>query len=296
MSGKTAAALGFFDGMHIGHAAVIERALKAAGEYGLTPAAFVISEQPELPKFGGRHDVGLIPYNAKVAILGHRFGITALWSPDFDSIRDLSPEEFFDSGILGILNAGFVCCGEDFHFGKGGVGNAELLKKLCNDAGIHCGIVPPVCTNGVPVSSTGIRELIRGGDVEAANKLLIRPFGYELTVLHGRQLGRTIGFPTINQEIPPFMVKPKRGVYASRTFVGDDIYPSITNIGVKPTVKSDDSENMETHIIGCDGDLYDRTVRVELIKYIRGERKFDDLDELKKQLEADRDVCQNGTF
>ena len=294
MSSRTAAALGFFDGLHIGHAAVIECALKAAEDNGLTPAAFVINGEPALPKFAGRTDMCLMTFPEKTAALRERFGVTELYSPDFGSIRGLLPEEFFTQGILGRMNAGIVCCGEDFRFGKNGAGDAELLRRLCEEHGILCDIVPPVCVNGTPVSSTYIRGLIRGGDVAAANELLICPFGYELPVTHGKQLGRTIGFPTINQEIPAFMVHPARGVYASEVKLDDRRYPAVTNIGTKPTVKSDNAENMETHIIGYGGDLYGQTVRVTLLRYLRPERKFDSLDELRQQLERDKTCAVNS--
>lgn len=285
---KTAVALGFFDGLHPGHTAVIEKACAAAEKYGFKPGAFMIREQPELPKFGGRRDSILIPYPDKVQILEERFGIRYLYVPFFESIRSLTPEEFFERDVMGIMNAGYVCCGENFRFGKGAEGDNKLLAELCGRHGILCEIVPPVCIDGEPVSSTMIRDKIREGDVSAANKLMIRPLTYTMPVITGKQLGRTIGFPTINQEIPPFMVHAGRGVYASRVTVKGTYYPAITNIGTKPTVKSDDAENMETHIIGFEGDLYGRAVSVELLAYIRGERRFDSLAELKAQLEKDK--------
>ena len=195
-----------------------------------------------------------------------------------------------------MYDAAYVVCGEDYRFGKGGAGDTGTLAALCADAGIGFETVPPVLADGEKVSSTGIRELIRGGDIEGARRLLGHDLYYTLPVLHGKQLGRTIGFPTANQELPPFMARPKRGVYAGFACVGDTVhpfspgrlYPAITNIGVKPTVKADEAENMETHLIGFDGDLYGKAVRVYLNSYIRGERKFGSLDELREQLESDK--------
>jgi len=150
--------------------------------------------------------------------------------------------------------------------------------------------------NGVPVSSTLIRELIRKGDVAGANEQLGHRFSLELPVLHGKRLGRTIGFPTINQVIPEFMVHPKHGVYASRAFVDGTVFPAITDIGIKPTVNSDGSEITETHIIGFSGDLYGKNVRIELLAFIREEKKFSGLDELKAQLETDRAFAEKNIF
>ena len=286
---KTAAALGFFDGMHIGHAAVISAACRAAERYGFTPAAFMIREAA-LPKFGGRTDVFMTTYEDKVALLERHFGINYIYAPYFEDIRGLSPEEFFERILKDIMNIGYVCCGEDFRFGKDGAGNAELLRELCGRSGIAFEIVPPVRINNETVSSTMLRTMIREGRVAEADSLMLRPVSYIATVTKGRQLGRTIGFPTMNQVIPDNAVRAKRGVYASRVMLDGARYPAITNIGVKPTVKSDDTENMETHLIGFDGDLYGRKVRVCLLDYIRDERKFGSLEELKAQLISDRNT------
>ena len=286
--GKTAVALGFFDGMHTGHQEVISAACAAAKRYGYVPAAFMMREKPKLPKFGGRIDVFITPYPAKVSALEKEFGIRRIYAPFFEAIKDLSPEEFFERDLIGVLNAAYVVCGVDFRFGKDRAGSISTLAGLCERAGIGFEAVPPVCIGGERISSTMLRELIRTGDVEGANRIMLRPLTYTLQVVHGKQLGRTIGFPTINQEIPHFMVHPKRGVYASEVTVQGVRYPAITNIGTKPTVKSDATENMETHIIGFDDDLYGSDVSVALLRYLRDERKFDSLDELKNQLESDK--------
>ncbi len=288
---KTAAALGFFDGMHIGHAAVISTACRAAETYGFTPAAFMIREAA-LPKFGGRTDVFLTTYEDKVTLLERHFGINYIYAPYFEDIRGLAPEEFFERILKGIMNIGYVCCGEDFRFGKDGAGTAGLLREMCAKSGIAFGIVPPVRINGETVSSTMLRAMIREGRVAEADSLMLRPASYIATVTKGRQLGRTIGFPTINQMIPDNAVRPKRGVYASRVMLDGVKHPAITNIGVKPTVKSDDTENMETHIIGFDGDLYGQKIRVCLLDFIRDERRFDSLADLKEQLISDKSISQ----
>lgn len=290
---KTSVALGFFDGMHIGHKAVIDGACDAAKREGLVPAAFMIRERPRLPKFGSRIDIFITPYDVKVSVLEENFGIRSLYAPFFEEIKDLTPEVFFERDIIGVLNAGYVVCGEDFRFGKNRAGDPALLASLCERAGIGFEAVPPVCVGGEKVSSTMIRELIRAGDVKTANSLMLKILSYALPVVHGKELGRTIGFPTINQEIPPFMVHPKHGVYISYAVLDGKEYPAITNIGVKPTVKDDGAENMETHIIGYDGDLYGETVKVCLCGLIRDERKFGSLGELQKQLEEDRKTAES---
>ena len=287
---KTAVALGFFDGMHIGHKAVISAAREAAEKAGCVPAVFMIRERPRLPKFGGRADVFITPYDTKISICEKDLGIREIYAPFFEAIKDFSPEEFFTRDLVGVLNAAYVVCGEDFRFGKDRAGDPATLAVLCKNAGIGFETVPPVCVNGEEVSSTMLRELIRSGSVSEANKLMMRPLTYTLPVIHGKELGRSIGFPTINQDIRPFMVRPKRGVYASEVTIQGIHYPAITNIGTKPTVKSDDTENMETHIIGFDDNLYGQEISVTLLFYIRSERRFDSLDALKAQLETDKNI------
>ena len=292
---KTAAALGFFDGLHTGHRAVIDGACKAGERLGLPVSVLTFRGEPDLPKFGGRRDMCLMTYDDKKEML-HACGVKYVFAYDFGQVRDIEPEKFFCDMILGEMNAAYISCGEDFRFGKGGAGDSGMLAELCKESGIGFELIPAYKIDGDPVSSTHIRELIRGGKISEAVKLLGHPFSYTLPVLHGKQLGRTIGFPTVNQELPAYMARPKRGVYAGYASVsepGDPVkfgrlYPAITNIGVKPTVKDDETENMETHLIGFDGDIYGRMVRVYLNSYIREERRFESLDELREQLEADR--------
>jgi riboflavin kinase/FMN adenylyltransferase len=294
---RSTVALGLFDGVHAGHRAVIRRAAEIAEKNGGDSVVWTMCGAPELPKLGGRKDSYLMSVSDKVGEIeraGAEDGFIV--SARFEDIRGFSPREFFDKEIIKRLDASCVVCGEDFRFGKDGAGDAALLSSMCKEAGIAFETVPPVCIDGEKVSSTLIRDFIRNGDIPAADKLLGHGFYYTLPVVRGRQLGRTIGFPTVNQEIPQYMVRPKRGVYAAFASIGEHIfpfgpgklYPAITNIGVKPTVKSDGAENMETHIIGFDGDIYDKAVRVYLRSFIRDERRFSGLDELKAQLEADK--------
>ncbi len=286
---KTIAVLGMFDGMHLGHRAVFERAQRIKMMTGLPIAVFTFRVDVLLPKFGGRRDILLMSApDRRKEIEALDAGLITEATKDF---LDLNPEEFFDSRIKKAFNAGFVVCGEDFRFGKGRAGDVETLKALCEGCGMELCTVP-IARGGkpfMPISSTRIREMLREGDITGANELLGHEMYYTLPVESGRQLGRTIGFPTINQRIPEIMVRPKYGVYASRVVIDGTEYPAMTDIGVKPTVESDGSEIMETHIIGFDGDLYGSTVRVYLRGYIRGEKKFRDIGELKEQLASDKE-------
>lgn len=283
---KSAVALGFFDGLHLGHIEVIKQTLIKPR---LCSVVFTFNNKTMLPKFKERENI--ISYDLKLELLA-RIGIDYIFAPDFADLRDLSPEEFVDRILVEKLNAGFVSCGYDFRFAKGGRADAAELARICGDRGIEACVVPAVMIDGEPISSTSIRELIRNGDIVSANKLLGYELTYVLEVIEGKKNGRKIGFPTINQVIPDGMIAPKLGVYKSWTQIGNRNYPSITNIGLKPTIELEDGEErtpeMETHIIGFSGDLYGLRTRVVLREYIRDERRFDSLEELGKQLEQDK--------
>lgn len=283
---KSAVALGFFDGLHLGHIEVIKQALLRPE---LRSVVFTFNNKTMLPKF--KKIENIISYDLKLELLA-RIGADHIFAPDFADLRDLSPEEFVDKILAEKLNAGFVACGYDFRFAKGGRADADELARICGGRGIEACIVPAVKIDGEPVSSTAIRELIKKGDIVCANRLLGYELTYVLEVVQGKKNGRKIGFPTINQIIPEGMIVPKFGVYKSWTQIGGRNYPSITNIGLKPTIELEDGEErtpeMETHIIGFSGNLYGLRTRVVLREFMRDERRFESLEELGKQLELDK--------
>ncbi|MGN1119161.1 MAG: bifunctional riboflavin kinase/FAD synthetase [Oscillospiraceae bacterium] len=285
--GKTAVALGYFDGLHLGHVGVIKTALT---QEGLCPAVFTFTCDTTLPKFSNPEDI--ISFESKCELLD-RIGVEYIFAPDFAEVCGLSAEEFISEILIKRLNAGFACCGTNFRFGKGGKGTPELLAEVGAKYGMRAQTVPDVCCDGVMISSTRIRELIRNGDITQANRLLGYDLRYRLTVVRGNALGRKLSFPTINQIIPETNVIPRRGVYSSYTEVDGKRYPSVTNIGVKPTVERHDGTGtvMETHIIGFDGDLYGQKISVALRRFIRPEKKFAGLDELKAQIAADKQAA-----
>ena len=288
--GKSAVALGFFDGLHLGHTQVIVQALLQE----LPPIVFTFSDKSLLPKFSRREDI--ITHGFKLELL-EKMGVKHIYAPDFADVKDMTAEQFVEKILVGRLNAGFVSCGYDFRFAKGGKADADTLCELCGRRGIEVCVVPAVKIDGETVSSTLIRQLIKTGDIEKANILLGYELTYSLEVIHGKQNGKKMGFPTINQTIPEGMTVPKQGVYKSRTKAGSAEYPSITNIGVKPTIDLEENEVrtplMETHIIGFDGDLYGERVSVSLLGFMREERKFSGLQELSRQLEKDKKSAIN---
>lgn len=298
---KTSCALGFFDGLHMGHAEVIGSAVRCAAELDLKPAVFTFGNSEKNTKLPKMKTGGNILSSEQKLLMLKDMGVETVYSPDFSEIKDLSPEEFISQVLEKRLSAAAVSCGYDFHFGKGGQGDALLLKKQCDEKGIIVNIIPAVNVNGIVVSSSAVRALIRSGDIMTANKMLGYELYYTLPVLYGKRIGNTLGAPTVNQQIPAGNVVPGYGVYKSRAVVKGKSYPAVTNIGLRPTVTGNaESEGMaalplmETHIIGYDADdLYGEVIHVFLTRFIRAEKRFGGIEELKQQIKKDIDMSLN---
>ena len=275
--GELAAALGSFDGLHLGHRQVIGNTLSAPG---LRPAVITFQQNPSVSL--QKKPVPLLTTNEQKLALLQEMGVEVVYLLPFDRIRDMEPEDFVEA-LYRVCRVRALSCGFNFRFGKNGRGDAGLLKELCREKGIELSVTPPVSVAGETVSSTRIRACLEQGDVQQAGQLLGRPFGYDFEVTHGRQLGRTWGTPTINQPFPAGYVLPRFGVYASLVEVEGQKYYGVTNIGVKPTVGSDCALS-ETWIPEFSGDLYGKKVPVELLDFIRPERKFDSLEQLKNEI------------
>lgn len=280
---ELAAALGSFDGLHLGHRQVIGNTLSAPG---LRPAVITFQQNPSVSL--QKKPVPLLTTNEQKLALLEEMGVEVVYLLSFEQIRDMEPEDFVEA-LYRICRVRALSCGFNFRFGKNGRGDAGLLKELCREKGISLSVTPPVSVAGETVSSTRIRACLEQGDVQQAGQLLGRPFGYDFEVTHGRQLGRTWGTPTINQPFPQGYVLPRFGVYASLVEVEGQKYYGVTNIGVKPTVGSDCALS-ETWIPEFSGDLYGKKVPVELLDFIRPERKFDSLDQLKNE------ILENGVL
>ncbi|MCL1823755.1 MAG: bifunctional riboflavin kinase/FAD synthetase [Oscillospiraceae bacterium] len=277
-----AAALGYFDGVHLGHKEVIKTTLSLQ-QY--EPVVFTFRSLSPLPKLKN-NNINITTDNLKHKLLKN-LGVKHIYSYDFTEIKGLSPENFVSEILIKTLNAEAVCCGYDFRFGEGGNAGADKLTELCNKYGVATIIVPPVRINNTPVSSTFIRELITKGDIKTANKFLGYELTYRNTVIGGNKIGRTIGFPTINQHMPDECVLPRFGVYKSKVIINNQIRDGITNIGIKPTAGEQKYASAETYIIGFDGNLYGELIEIKLIDFIRDERKFNSFDELKEQIKKD---------
>lgn len=285
---KTAVALGNFDGLHKGHLAVINEAVMEKHN-GLLPCILTFDSHPQKTLRGSAPKKIMTRRHCEktAAELGCK---TVRIS--FEEVRNMSPEEFFNEILIKKLNVGFVSCGFNYRFGKNGAGTAEMLEKLCKNAEIGFRCAGEVLYEGKVISSTRIRQAIENGEIEKANDMLGRHFAYNTEVVHGDRIGKKLlGFPTINQIFPEWHVVPKNGVYASATEVDGTIYPSMTNIGKRPTVGGEELRS-ETCIIGFSGDLYGTHPEVRLIKLIRDEKKFPSLEALSEQLKIDSETAE----
>lgn len=281
LSERTAVALGVFDGVHLGHRLVIDRAVELSGG-GIKAAVFTFRSDTVVNKGSER----LLTDAEKQRRLSQR-RIDYLCSPSFDEVRDISTEDFVRDVLAGRLRCRYAVCGRDFRFGRGALGNAGLLKALGEKYGFEAIVLDKLALKGETVSSTVIKEHIRRGEIVRANELLGYRFGYREPVIHGQELGRTWDFPTINQQLPAGVTVPRFGVYCSNVKAEGKVYTGVTNIGIKPTVGNIAVPLAETYIIGFNGDLYGKTVRVGLERFLRPERKFGSIEELRRQIALD---------
>ena len=275
----TSTALGYFDGVHRGHQAVITEAVEYGKKHGLVSAVFTLLQSPRTVLFG-EEPRGIITLDEKLRLL-EALGVGRVYLIDFTTIRSITAEHFVRDVLIGCFNAKHTGCGFNYHFGNGAKGNGEMLSVLAKQYGITETTQPQLCFGGLPISSTRIRKCISEGDVASANAMLGRKYGFCLPVVHGRRLGRTLGFPTINQQMPEGLVKPLFGVYASTVDIDGSLYRGVTNIGIKPTVGSE-GVTIETWLPEYSGaELYGRTLDLRIDSFVRQERKFSGLDELR---------------
>lgn len=282
---KTAVALGTFDGLHKGHMSVIACALSYK-ERGFIPLVMLFDSHPLL-SLTGCAPAEILQTQLRSEII-ENCGAASVTVP-FDEIKNLSCREFFEEIIIKKLNAGAVCCGGNYRFGKGGEGGCKELQALCNEFSVELTVSPEITFGSSPVSSTRIRKAVENGDIPLANAMLGREFRYKYEVVSGDKRGRLMGAPTINQHFGENFVVPKKGVYASVTVVDGKEYSSVTNIGMRPSFENTDLRS-ETCILGFSGDLYGKFIEVRLLKYLRGEIKFDSMEALGEQIRKDAEA------
>ncbi len=285
---KTAVALGLFDGVHKGHQMIINKAVELARENeGIRSAVFCFQTDSVSSK-GHDGKIEMLMTDSQKAQKFEEIGVDYLFSPHFDDMKSMPPEVFVRDVLKGRLNCSYAVCGVDFSFGRAALGKAEDLIRLGEKYGIKVFVLDQLsCDVGV-ISSTLIRRCIRHGEIAKANDMLGYRFGFTIQVEQGNKIGRTIDFPTINQKIPKGSVMPKFGVYCSKVLIDGVWYRGVTNIGVKPTVHIKTYPLAETYIMGYHGDLYGRVLTLELYEFVRAEKVFDNLDQLKQEISSNK--------
>ena len=288
ISGKdSVVTLGKFDGVHRGHRKLLNRVHEIARNRGLQAAVFTFSISPQIRL--GTRDAGMLMTNEeRAAFLRERDVDLLIECPFTDEIRTMSPEDFVEEILVKKMRAKAIVVGTDFRFGKDRLGTPEFLENNADRFGFTVDVIEKEkdAETGRDISSTYIREMLREGRMEKVTELTGNPYFVTGSVVHGRHLGHSLGFPTINQIPVPQKMLPPHGVYMSQTQVGGKTYQGISNIGVKPTVEGD-SIGIETYLFDCSLDLYGQDARVELLHFHRPEQKFASVEELKEQVQKD---------
>ena len=278
-------ALGNFDGVHRGHAELARVAVAMAKEQGTTAAALTFEPHPRSVFRPDQPVFRLTPPVVKTELLG-RVGLPLTFVLPFDrSIAAISAERFVDELLFGKLGAAGLVCGYDFHFGQGRAGSPEMLQARAGAANIPVTVVPPYAWAGEPVSSTLIRTALEHGDVGRAADFLGRPWFVRGVIAHGDKRGRDLGYPTANMHLARDC-KLRYGIYAVRMKIDGVWHDGVASFGSRPTF-DDGAPRLETFVFDFSGDLYGKQVDVALVEWLRGEAKFETLDALIVQMDAD---------
>ncbi|MBR2937652.1 MAG: bifunctional riboflavin kinase/FAD synthetase [Oscillospiraceae bacterium] len=283
MKERTIYALGFFDGVHLGHQALLRACRELAETHGCRAGAVTFATHPD-GLVSGKAPALLTTNEDKKRLL-YAYGMDTVVELPFDKTLMTTHWSAFLSQLTEAGGAGFVC-GDDFRFGAGGSGTAKKLAAFCEKREMPFAIVPEQILDGGRISSTRIRESLEQGDLEQVNRLLGHPMILTGTVLAGKQLGRTIGVPTANLLLPAELITPRFGVYASKVWADGKDYLAVTNIGTRPTVDGE-GVTVEAHLLDFDGDLYGKTITIAFCDFLRPEEKFENLDQLKAQIATD---------
>lgn len=293
MEQKRVIALGFFDGVHLGHGALLRRVAEQAVELDAIPSAVTFDAHPKSIILGQGSPLLTTPFD-RADLMQRLYGIQDIIVARFDSgLMHMDWRDFVIDYLVAQNGAVHLVAGHDFRFGYMGQGNPQRLQQLCTELGIGCDIIPPVSLDDLTVSSTYIRTLVAQGEMERATQFLGHPFCLTEQVRHGKKLGSRLGFPTVNLHIPAGCVIPAFGVYAARLWVDGESYAAATNVGVRPTVDDDGSITVEGTLLDFNGSLYGKTVRMDFHKHMRPEQKFETLDALRTQVMRDIETIRD---
>ena len=293
-------ALGFFDGVHKGHGALLRTVAQVADRLGAKPCAFTFDRSPTAAITGQAVPL-LSSVEDRVWLMRRYYGIEEVIVAPFDGMQKMDWQDFVSEYLQKELGAVHVVAGHDFHFGYMGKGNPQRLQEKCRELGMGCDIIQKVEQDGITISSTYIRTLIAQGEVERADQFLGHPHTLTNRVAHGKKIGTTtLGFPTVNLLIPQGVIVPAYGVYATRVWFDGQCRCAVTNVGVRPTVEDNDGHvTVEGCILDFDGDLYGHEIRMEFYKYLRPEQKFASMqalaDEIRHNAQQTRDYFRQLT-
>ena len=287
-----AIALGFFDGLHLGHQALLRRTAERGTAQGLSPALLTFDRSPR--EFITGTPVPLLTtVDERRKAVEELFPGTEVLTIPFDQTMMTMPWEAFVELLAERCGAKWLVAGHDFRFGHKNAGDAALLKEKAAALGLGCDIIPAVKLDGVTVSSTHIRALLERGEAETAARFLGRPFAVSGPVRHGKRLGSSrLGAPTVNIVPDRRQLVPAFGVYAAQVMIDGKIRPAVTNVGVRPTVDTDGSVTVESHLLESAGELYGAECRVEFLRMLRPEKRFGSLEELREQIARDAEAAR----
>lgn len=293
LPGRSAVAIGKFDGVHIGHQKLLQK-IVAQRNNGLLATVFTFDTS--VSAFFGGEKKELTTVIEKRRIF-EQMGVDVLI--EFPLNRETAatePEEFVRRYLAEQMRAAYICAGTDLSFGKNGGGNFALLEKNAGMYGYRAELIDKVRIDGNVVSSTGVRAAVRRGDMEYVSRMMGMPYSVNGCVEHGKQLGRTIGMPTANLIPEKDKLLPPNGVYYSRVLTDGQTYRGISNVGCKPTVDDGQSVSVETYLYDFTGDLYGKDITVYFLAFRRPEMKFDSVERLKEQMEADIAAGRSHSF
>ena len=297
---KRVIALGFFDGVHKGHGALLRTVAQVADRLGAKPCAFTFDRSPTAAITGQAVPL-LSSVEDRVWLMRRYYGIEEVIVAPFDGMQKMDWQDFVSEYLQKELGAVHVVAGHDFHFGYMGKGNPQRLQEKCRELGMGCDIIQKVEQDGITISSTYIRTLIAQGEVERADQFLGHPHTLTNRVAHGKKIGTTtLGFPTVNLLIPQGVIVPAFGVYATRVWFDGQCRCAVTNVGVRPTVEDNDGHvTVEGFILDFDGDLNGHEIRMEFYKYLRPEQCFPSMDalaaEIRRNAQQTRDYFRQLT-
>ena len=282
---KSVVTIGKFDGIHNGHKVLIEKTVSIAKEQDFKSVVITFKNSP-LSYFFNRETKEIITEEDKMNLF-KSLGVDIVIDIPFDkSMAEISAEDFVKNILIEGLHAKKVIVGHDFAFARNREGNAQTLKQLGSKYSFDVDVIGPVRIKGKRVSSTFIKELVQTGEIDEIQEYLGRDYTIEGEVIKAKQVGRTIGFPTANLKLKESLVIPKRGIYATKVYIDNEVYIGATNVGYNPTVNGN-KMSIETNILEFDKDIYGKTIKLEFLERIRDEKKFKDLNELKVQLKKD---------